>query len=61
MPTFPEIAITVGIWAFGLLVFTLLAKGSIPIKLCHVQHPKVVQREPHPETPAASAADIQTA
>lgn len=32
VPTNPEIAISVGIWAAGLLIFTLLAKGAIPMK-----------------------------
>ena len=31
-PSFPEVAISVGIWAFGLLVFTLLAKAAIAIQ-----------------------------
>jgi molybdopterin-containing oxidoreductase family membrane subunit len=31
-PNMTEIMITIGIWAFGLLMFTLLAKAAIPIE-----------------------------
>ena len=32
-PSIPEIMITIGIWAFGLFIFTLLLKITIPIEL----------------------------
>ena len=36
-PTFDELAISVGCWAIGLLVFTLLAKATIAIELGHLR------------------------
>jgi Ni/Fe-hydrogenase subunit HybB-like protein len=36
-PTLRELAVSVGIWAVGALVFTLLAKASIAIELGHVR------------------------
>ena len=32
-PSFPEIAISVGIWGLGLLLFTLLAKAALPDRM----------------------------
>jgi molybdopterin-containing oxidoreductase family membrane subunit len=32
-PTLRELLVAVGIWAFGALVFTLLAKASIAVEL----------------------------
>ena len=37
-PTAREIAISIGIWAFGAIVFTLLAKASIAIELGRVRY-----------------------
>ncbi len=37
-PTGTEIAVAIGIWATGILIFTLLAKGSIPMKLGRLRH-----------------------
>lgn len=37
-PTFAELAISVGCWAIGLLVFTMLAKVIIAIELGHVRY-----------------------
>ena len=31
-PSFTEIMVTIGIWAFGLLMFTLFAKAALPIQ-----------------------------
>ena len=39
-PTYPEIAISVACWAFGILVFTILAKATIPIELGTVRYVK---------------------
>ena len=36
-PTVTELTISVGIWAVGFLVFTLLAKAAIPIELREVR------------------------
>jgi Ni/Fe-hydrogenase subunit HybB-like protein len=38
-PTLREIGVSAGIWAFGALVFTLLAKASIAIELGRVRAP----------------------
>ena len=35
-PTTPELIISLGIWAMGLLVFTVLAKAGIAVALGHV-------------------------
>ena len=37
VPTATEFYIAIGIWAFGFLVFTLLAKASIAIELGRVR------------------------
>ncbi len=37
-PTFDELAISVGCWAIGFLVFTLLAKATIAIELGHIRY-----------------------
>ena len=37
-PTFDELAISIGCWAIGFLVFTVLAKATIAIKLGHVRY-----------------------
>lgn len=39
-PTYPEIAISIGCWAIGILVFTLLAKTTIPFELGEVKYDK---------------------
>jgi len=38
VPTLRELTISIGIWAFGFLVFTLLAKASIAIELGKVRY-----------------------
>jgi molybdopterin-containing oxidoreductase family membrane subunit len=43
-PSFPEIAISIGIWGLGLLLFTLLAKAALPIECGILRRPGV---EPH--------------
>jgi molybdopterin-containing oxidoreductase family membrane subunit len=35
LPSKPEIVITIGVWAMGALLFTLLTKFSIPLYLRH--------------------------
>ncbi len=49
-PTLHELAVTLGIWAFGAIVFTLLAKASIAIEMGRVRQ----QRQP-----AAGAAALK--
>ena len=39
-PTFPEVMISLGIWAVGLLVMTVLIKAAIPIELGKVRYNK---------------------
>lgn len=39
-PTYPEIAISVGCWAIGVLIFTLLAKATIPFELGELRYRK---------------------
>lgn len=36
-PTFPEIMISIGIWAFGAFIFSLLVKAAIPIEVKYYQ------------------------
>ena len=40
-PTLIEIGVTLGIWALGFLIFTLLAKASIPIECGTLRSPRV--------------------
>ena len=44
-PTLIEIINSLGVWAAGLLMFTLLAKGSIGVLLSEVKHPGAVGKE----------------
>lgn len=44
-PTLIEIMNSVGVWAIGLLLYTLLAKGSIGVLLSEVKHPSAVGKE----------------
>ena len=37
-PTMTEFAVSIGIWAAGVLIFTLLAKATIPIELGEVRY-----------------------
>ena len=39
-PSWVEIAVTVGVWAFGAFVFTLLVRIAVPIELGHVRFDK---------------------
>jgi molybdopterin-containing oxidoreductase family membrane subunit len=43
-PTFTEVMVSVGIWAFGLLLFTLFAKAALPIQ-CEFLRRSEPQRE----------------
>ena len=52
-PTFPELMISIGCWAVGLLVFTLLAKATIPIELGLVRADKTKQAVPPDKRAAA--------
>ena len=45
-PTFVEIAISIGIWAFGILLFTLFAKIAIPIELGQLRYASAGRRSP---------------
>lgn len=38
-PSMVEMFVSVGIWSFGLLVFTLLVKIAIPVELGRMRHP----------------------
>lgn len=60
VPTAQEFTIAIGIWAFGFLVFTLLAKASIAIELGKVRANRSAGREPMaggPATPAMAHQD----
>ena len=41
MPNLVEIAVTLGIWGIGLLLFTLLAKAAVPIECGTLRAPGV--------------------
>ncbi|MBX7197072.1 MAG: polysulfide reductase NrfD [Sandaracinaceae bacterium] len=45
-PTFSEARISLAVWAFGLLIFTGLAKASIPIETGQVRKPGVPLPDP---------------
>jgi len=40
-PTFTEVAVSVGIWGIGLLLFTVLAKAATPIECGRLRKPGV--------------------
>ncbi|MEE8396977.1 MAG: NrfD/PsrC family molybdoenzyme membrane anchor subunit [bacterium] len=54
-PTLVELFVSLGIWAFGLLVFTVLAKVAIPIELGSLQRPVGGEARP----PAAGQTALQ--
>jgi molybdopterin-containing oxidoreductase family membrane subunit len=60
MPNSTEIAITVGVWALGLMLFTMMAKAAVPIECGTLRRPGVSQVEKvcDPET-ADQAFDRQ--
>ena len=43
-PTMIEIGVTVGIWALGLLIFTLLSKAAIPIECGTLRRPGLKEK-----------------
>ncbi|UCC23959.1 MAG: polysulfide reductase NrfD [Gemmatimonadales bacterium] len=47
-PTWVEFAVTAGIWAFGLFVFTVLVRAALPIEMGHSRSPYIEQAEPVP-------------
>jgi molybdopterin-containing oxidoreductase family membrane subunit len=53
-PSLTEIVISVGIWAFGLMVFTMLAKMAIPIELEYRRRaPSVTEKSQVASAPGA--------
>ena len=57
-PNMTEIMVSLGIWAIGLLIFTLLAKAAIPIECGNLRLPGIETKEnvcKVPEKPAESA------
>ena len=53
-PSIAEIMITLGIWAFGLLFFTVMAKAALPIQCRYMQKNS---DPPHPEACTAFKPD----
>ena len=49
-PTVTELAVSLGIWAIGLLIFTVLAKASIPIELGDVRQSSANRTTQHTST-----------
>ncbi|MGB5496551.1 MAG: hypothetical protein WBM97_18930, partial [Sedimenticolaceae bacterium] len=54
-PTLTELMISLGIWAIGLLVFTLLAKATIAIELGDVRYRPSAKRSSLPLGSAGSS------
>lgn len=48
-PTWIEFAVTAGIWAFGLFVFTVLVKVALPIEMGEIRSPYLQPVEPELE------------
>ena len=44
-PTWIEIFITIGNWAIGLIMFTILSKGAVGVMLGEVRHPSAIGKE----------------
>jgi len=55
-PNITEIMITLGIWAFGLLFFTIMAKAALPIQCNYI---KKNSDPPQPDACAAFNGDQQ--
>ena len=54
-PSTTEIMVSLGIWAFGLLMFTLLAKASLPVQCAFLRQKSDRQGTPN-DLPAAHDA-----
>jgi Ni/Fe-hydrogenase subunit HybB-like protein len=48
-PSWVELAVTVGIWALGLFVLTILVRVALPIELGHARSPYLTREEPADE------------
>jgi len=44
-PSVTELVVSLGIWAIGLLIFTLLAKATIPIELGELRYKRTARRD----------------
>ncbi|MGD1984699.1 MAG: polysulfide reductase NrfD, partial [Chromatiaceae bacterium] len=44
-PSMTEIMVSIGIWAFGLLIFTLLAKAALPVQCEFLRRQRARERE----------------
>ncbi len=54
-PTYPELVISVACWAIGFLVFTVLAKVTIPIELGELRYEKATTAAAEPRERVAKA------
>ena len=59
LPNFTEVTISLGIWAIGILMFTLLAKMAIPVEAGQLRHPSAAEelRETYLEEDAAESPE----
>jgi Ni/Fe-hydrogenase subunit HybB-like protein len=57
-PSMTEITISVGVWAFGLMVFTMLAKMGIPIELAYRRRQPAVAEQPKVTPAPAPSAGV---
>lgn len=54
-PTWTEVRVSLAVWAAGLLVFTILAKASIPIESGKLRDPGAPAPEPEASAPTVTA------
>ncbi len=55
-PTVYEILVCLGIWAFGLLLYTIFVRISVPVLAGELTYEKRYARQGEPSTPATSVA-----
>jgi molybdopterin-containing oxidoreductase family membrane subunit len=57
-PTWVEIAVTLGVWAMGLFILTVLVKVALPIEMGHLRSPKLSRMRPAIRRPPSRLRDV---
>lgn len=57
-PTWVEIAVTLGVWAMGLFILTVLVKVALPIEMGHLRSPKLSRMRPAIRRPPSRMRDV---
>lgn len=57
-PTWVEVAVTLGVWAMGLFILTVLVKVALPIEMGHLRSPKLSRMRPAIRRPPSRMRDV---